>query len=176
MYARYVFGSLLAFFLLTSGLAHGTPAIGTAKARGDYRPNAWQFQRDTASAVTFRPARMYQPSTVAVTGRSVQAPVLPSTPTVAQVPLSGQRFSQAPVTADVTSTKPTANGCPAAVRPETAIRRFSVAPGPAGAGRVTENSQGRPPERPATHWNRSSSNAKELWMLPKTDPRKYGGR
>ena len=164
MNARNLFTTLFAAALLGASTAQAWAAVGTAKARGDYRPGAYKVQRDSGNRTTYaRRAPVY---------RSTTAPVVASpTPMVAQAPAEGRRFSYAPATNDAVAGTP----CPSTATVPQDGRRYSYAPAEASASptvsapRVYGGGSGY-------SRSRSSSGPKGLWALPKTDPRKFNSR
>lgn len=166
MYARNTFASLALLGLLVTSAA-AAPAIGPAKARGDYRPGAWQVQRSGSYD------RSYSRS--AVPAGTVQhaytAPTAPA-PAVAQAPSEVRRFSYAPQTSAAGATPVVANPCPQ-VAPSESGRRYSYAPAP-------EVHSAPAVDAYQPHYGTSgrvrSGGSRELWALPKTDPRKYSSR
>ncbi|HMP06098.1 MAG TPA: hypothetical protein PJ982_07095 [Lacipirellulaceae bacterium] len=165
MNARNLLASMLAVALLGVGIAQAAPAVGTAKARGDYRPGALGTTRDPGYGSTYaRRAPGY---------RSYNAPVAAvPRPMIAQAPAEGRRFSYAPSAAGTATTVP----CPEASVVPQAGRRYSHAPEATVAPTPTVaapraysggSSFNRAPAR---------SGSKPLWALPKTDPRKFNAR
>jgi hypothetical protein len=169
MNARKLFASMLAVAVLGVSIAQAAPAIGTAKARGDYRPGAYSAQRSSGYRSAFaRRAPVY---------RSHSAPVVASpSPMVAQAPAEGRRFSYAPSTGAVTT-----NPCPPVATVPQASRRYSYAPEATVAPAPTVASA--PTVTPRAYTGGSSyyrapsrSSSTPLWALPKTDARKFNAR
>jgi hypothetical protein len=168
MNAKLMFLSLLAFGLTGAALAEAGPVIGTAKARGDYSSSFGQSRgyssraqsgyRYSAPIVRTAPPAQYRPA---------NPPVV-----VAEAPVEARRFSYQPAPA-ATAAPSSSSPCDAAttVAPETG-RRYSYEPAP--------SAQPAPSYQPSSGHsgvNRSQSGGgRELWALPKTDPRKYSSR
>lgn len=165
MNAKLMFHSLLAFGLLGAAVAQAGPVIGTAKASGDYGSSFGQSRtyssrarsgyRYSAPLVRTAPPAQYQ---------QAHPPVA-----VAQAPAEGRRFSYQP--APAATAAPTASapcGAKATTAPETG-RRYSYQPEPS-----VESAPAQQPSYGQSEVNRShSSGGRDLWLLPKTDPRKY---
>lgn len=169
MLARNLMASSLALLLLGATVADARPAIGTAKARGDYRPGAYSVQRDSGYRSTYaRRAPAYRSYAAPVI---VGAPATAPAPAVAQAPTEARRFSYAPAAGAAVTATP----CPPAVTAPEAGRRYSYAPAEASAAPVTTAPRaysGGPSYSP----RRSASPSRGLWSLPKTDPRKFNSR
>jgi hypothetical protein len=166
MNARKTIALFALFGLMLGGSA--TAAVNNMTSRGGFVPmgSKQAVSRSTASR-----------------GYAYRAPAARSTPTVAysqpsvvaQAPPEGRRFSYAP------STDQQVGGpCAAANAPSTAAdpnRRFSYEPAPAS---TVQSAPSTPVYSAPAHYSRGPSRsgraAVELWQLPKTDPRKYGGR
>jgi hypothetical protein len=159
--------------LLASATYAAAPSVGTAKARGDYRPGAWSAQRSSGfRSYAYRAPtyRRYSPATIQA------APA----PAVAQAPSEVRRYSYAPQGATVTTNGATSSPCPATAAPVDPNRRFSYAPAPTAAASPAPS--GARPYVPTysgrAGYSRSPnrSTARNLWALPKTDPRKFNAR
>jgi hypothetical protein len=157
MNARGILG--LSTLIVLTMVAAAAAAPGTNKARGVYNRGGWESGGGPARhRYTQRaPATIYHAPIV----RSLEAPQ------VAQAPAEGRRFSYAP------SGQVVASPCP----PVTVDngRRYSYAP---STPAVTP-----PSTAPRTYYSqpiyssgRPSSGHRDLWALPKTDPRKYNSR
>lgn len=168
MNAKLMFHSVLALGLMGAALAEAGPVIGTAKARGDYSSNFGQSRgyssraqsgyRYSAPIVRTAPPAQYRPA---------NPPVV-----VAQAPVEARRFSYQPAPA-ATATPSSSSPCGAATTaaPETG-RRYSYQPAPSA-----QPAQSYQPSYGDSGVNRSQSRGgRDLWALPKTDPRKYSSR
>jgi hypothetical protein len=156
---------------LTAGSAAAAPLVGTAKARGDYRPGAWrQSSSGYARSYSYRAPARYS------------APVVQSAPApmVAHAPDEGRRFSYAPSAA---ASNPCGFGhgqAQAAPAPVNENRRFSYAPAPepaAAAGPVARDYY-QPRyrySRPSYSSGGRSQGPVNRAILPKTHPRKFSG-
>jgi len=158
----------VALTLIAPSFAEAGQPLGTAKARGDYRPY-WQSQQSVARPVRrSRPAyRYYAPTGESAVVRS--APVIrevPSADAIAQAPVEARRFSQAPASENgaVSTAKPCPESAGVASQPSSG-RRYSYAPAPQYSG--------NPVQRYSGNGGRSSQPA---WALPKTAPGKYSTR
>jgi hypothetical protein len=169
MNARKVFLLILAISLIGPSVGQAGQAIGTAKARGDFRPFA-EANRSTARSVTrSRPVYRYSaPQSAPVIVRS--APVIREVPgpVVAQAPTTdaARRFSQAPASENgaVSTAKPCPERAPVASQPSSG-RRYSYAPAPTSSGNYSRSYSGN-----------SGRSSAPTWSLPKTDSRKYNSR
>jgi hypothetical protein len=155
MNARNLTALFVAITLLVPSLGHAGQAVGTAKARGDFR-SFNQAQQSVARSVTrSRPVYRYSaPQSAPVIVRS--APVIreEAGAVVAQAPVEARRFSQAPAAENA----PTAQSAPTT----SSARRYSYAPSTSGTMRNYSGNVGR--------------SSRELWSLPKTDPQKFNAR
>jgi hypothetical protein len=157
----------VALTLFAPSFALAGQALGTAKARGDYRPY-WQAQQSVTRQVRrSRPTYRYSaPQSAPVIVRS--APVISEVPTdaVAQAPVEVRRFSQAPSSENgaVSTAKPCPESAAVTSQPSSG-RRYSYAPAPQYSG--------NPVRRYSGNAGRSSQPA---WALPKTAPGKYSTR
>jgi hypothetical protein len=165
MNARNLFASTLAFAVLGIGMVQAAPAIGTAKARGDYRPGAYRTQRDSGYRSTYvRNAPVY---------RNYSAPVfVAQRPIVAQAPAEGRRFSYAPSAAGAVTTTP----CPQSTVVPPAGRRYSYAPEATKAPAPTVAAPRAYSGGSTACRAPAGSSTKPLWALPTTDPRKFNSR
>jgi ribonuclease E len=145
MKAKFAFALAGMVAMIAASVAAAAP-IGTAKARGDYRP-FWQSQLAPVRVASRGYARRATTSAVAVEA-PVAAPA--AQPQVAQAPAEGRRFSYEPAQA------------PAAAAPATTMP-MTAAPTTAPAPRYYA---------PRVHCS-SSRTTLDRWALPKTDPRKY---
>lgn len=167
MNARKSFVLFLAVSLLGTSIGQADQAIGTAKARGDFRSYN-QAQRSAARCVTrSRPAYRYSaPRSAPVI---VESPVIREVPgpVVAQAPTDGRRFSQTPAmeneAATTSSTKPCSE--PSSAAATSSGRRYSYAP--------TAGYSASPVRRYSGNARQSS---RPNWSLQKTDPGKYNAR
>jgi hypothetical protein len=157
----------VALILVVPSLAQAGQPLGTAKARGDYRPY-WEAQQSVNRSVRrSRPAyRNTVPQAAPVIVRS--APVVRGEEgaVIAQAPVEARRFSQAPANENsaVTTTKPCPESAAVTSQPSSG-RRYSYAPAP----QYSDN----PVRRYSGNVGRSSQPA---WALPKTSPGKYSTR
>ena len=168
MNARKVFLLILAISLVGPSFGQAGEALGTAKARGDFRPYSQAQQSATRSVRRSQPAYRYSaPRSAPVI---VESPVIREVPgpIVAQAPVAeARRFSQAPAAekdATATSNQP----CPqtsATAAPSSSGRRYSYAPAPASSGNYSRSFSGN-----------SGRSSAPTWSLPKTDPRKFNSR
>lgn len=153
--------------LIAPSFALAGQPLGTAKARGDYRPY-WQAQQSVSRSVRqSRPTYRYNaPQSAPVIVRS--APVIREVPTdaIAQAPVEARRFSQAPANENgaVSTAKPCPESGAVTSQPSTG-RRYSYAPAPTSSGNFSRSYSG--------NVGRSSQPA---WALPKTAPGKYSTR
>jgi hypothetical protein len=151
--------------LVAPSLAQAGQPLGTAKARGDYRPY-WQAQQSTSLSVRrSQPAYRYEAPVIV---RS--APVIREAPSavVAQAPApdTTRRFSQAPASEnEAVSTSSPCPGSTAVASQPTSGRRYSYAPAPQYSG--------NPVRRYSSNVGRRGG---PNWSLPKTDPGKYNSR
>jgi hypothetical protein len=185
--------------LLALGQALPAAPIGTAKARGDYRPFA-QTQRSSGSQVgrSFRPTYAYRapavrraPTAVVVQPSIVRTQVVTVEPvqlaptTVTTVPQAlaqtndaGRRFSYTPTAAPTTASAP----CPeaSAAPAVNEARRFSYSPSvesvPASATPRSYRAQPSYPQATQRTQRTQSRSRVENYLLQKTDPRKYSTR
>ncbi len=158
MNASKLIALFLAISVMAPSLGQAGQALGTAKARGDFRSYS-QAQRSVARSVTrSRPAYRYSAPRSAP--MIVESPVIRAVPgpVVAQAPVEGRRFSQAPATE---------NQAPATPSPTTssAGRRYSYAPAPQYSGSPVRRYSGD-----------SEQSGRPTWSLPKTNPGKYNAR
>lgn len=159
----------VAIALLAPSLGQAGQTLGTAKARGDFRPFA-EANRSTARSVTrSRPVYRYSaPQSASAIVRS--APVIREVPgpVVAQAPTTdaARRFSQAPAgeTGSVSTAKPCPERAPVASQPSSG-RRYSYAPAPASSGNFSRS-----------YSSNSGRSSTPTWALPKTDSRKFNSR
>jgi hypothetical protein len=158
MNATRILSAALLLGALGASLAHAAPAVGTAKARGDYGANFGTAPSSSGWSRTHY---------VAPT-RSAPAVVAPAPTAVAQAPQEVRRFSYAPQAPAATSA-PTP--CPPATQAVSG-RRYSYAPAPAVESAPVVRSY-QPAYRSS---RRSTGGHRDLWALPKTDPRKYSSR
>ena len=156
MKARRILG--LSPLIMLTMVAAAAAAPGTNKARGIYSRGGWESGGGPARhRYSQRAPATYNAPIV----RSVEAPQ------VAQAPAEGRRFSYAPSGQVVTSPCP-----PATVD---SGRRYSYAPStPAVAPQSTAPRMYY--SQPSYSSGRRSSGHRDLWALPKTDPRKYNSR
>ena len=169
MYAKKLLSTLMALGLIGISAAQAGPVIGTAKARGDYSPN-WGQSRGYSS-----PSRSsYRYATPAVrTAPPAQYRQVAPPAQVAQATTGERRYSYKPaVAAEPTTSAPC--GTVSSATPDPA-RRYSyepaptAEPAPAQAHRQSSYGQG------GVSSSRSRG-GRDLWALPKTDPRKYSSR
>jgi len=168
MNAKLMLHSMLALCLLGAAVAEAGPVIGTAKTRGDYSSSFGQSRSYSSHA---RSGYRYSSPMVRTAPPTQYRPANPPV-AVAQAPAEARRYSYQP--APAATTVPTASspcGDAATTAPETG-RRYSYQPAP--------SVQAAPAYQPANRQsgaNRSPSRgSRDLWSLPKTDPRKYGSR
>jgi hypothetical protein len=157
MNATRMFSLAIVLGMLGASFAHAAPP---AKARGDYRPNYGRVQRSSSWS-----------------GTRYRAPVVRSAPAyapavIAQAPTEVRRFSYAPQAPAVTTAPTVVNPCPPVTTVESG-RRFSYAPAPAVESAPVVRSYQPAYSRPVY---RSGGGGRDLWALPKTDPRKYSSR
>lgn len=169
MNARKVFLLVLAISLVGPSVGQAGQALGTAKARGDFRPYGQAQQSVSRSVRRSQPAYRYSaPRSAPVI---VESPVISAVPgpVVAQAPVTeARRFSHAPAAEKEAAATSSKKPCPqttATVAPSSSGRRYSYAP-------ATEYS-GSSVRRYAGNSGRSSRPA---WSLQKTDPGKYNTR
>jgi hypothetical protein len=162
----------LLILAVQAGVAGATPAVGTAKARGDYRPGAWANLSDGGSS--YSRGNSYRGFVGPVAPRTMAAPSV-SVPSVATAPVETRRLSYAPpVTAAPKSAPVATDHCGRTIAPATLAApqsRNSYAPVAAPASQASPAASYTP-----RYSVRGSGRSVELWTLPKTDPRKYGGR
>ena len=149
----------VAITLLAPSLSHAGQPIGTAKARGDFRPYSQAQRSDARSVTRSRPAYRYS------------APVVREVPSaaIAQAPVEERRFSQAPAAensqpAAATSAKPCSERASVASQPSSG-RRYSYAPAPQYSGNPVRRYSGN-----------VGHSSRPTWSLPKTDAGKYSTR
>lgn len=156
-----------ALILVVPSLAQAGQPLGTAKARGDFRPFA-EANRPTARSVTrSRPAyRFYAPQSESVIVRSAPAISEEEGAVIAQAPVEARRFSQAPAdeNSEVTATKPCPESAAVTSQPSSG-RRYSYAPAPEYSGNPVRRYSGN-----------VGHSSRPTWSLPKTDPGKYSSR
>jgi hypothetical protein len=150
--------TLLATLAASSALA---APVGTAKARGDYRP-FWQSNWNQPAVRHHAYARRsYAPMVVASAPApvAIAAPAATTTsaPQVAQAPDAGRRFSYEPQTA----------------APQQATAAPAIAPAPQAAPATTMAAPQRMMAAPRHYSRRATRHTPNRWALPKTDPRKY---
>ena len=138
--------------LLAVGTAAAAPAIGTAKARGDYGSFGRETHRVTRSRPVYRSAPTMQ-----------TAPA----PMVAQAPEDARRFSYAPPVP--ATTRVPCPQAPAAAPIVDGTRRYSYAPESAGIAPAARTYS----PRPSYSGKSGRRSSVERWALPKTDPRKF---
>lgn len=168
MYAKMSLSMLLVLGLISVSTVQAGPVIGTAKARGDYSSNLGQSR---SYASRSRSSYRYSTPMVRTAPPAQYREVAPPT-AVAQAPVEARRYSYspAPATAHAASA---ACGAVTTTAPE-GTRRYSYQPAPTvepapAMSRQSSYGHGGGTASP----NRSS---RELWSLPKTDPRKYSSR
>jgi hypothetical protein len=167
MYAKTL-STLMVLGLIGIGTVQAGPVIGTAKARGDYSSNLGQSRSYSSQArSSYRYATPMVRTAPPAQYRQAAPPVA-----VAQAPAEGRRYSYAPQASQPATTAP----CPAAnsAAPE-ATRRYSYQPAPAVEPAPThvDRQPGYVQGGGSSSRNRSG---RDLWSLPKTDPRKYSSR
>jgi hypothetical protein len=169
MNASKLIALFLAISVMAPSVVQAGQALGTAKARGDFRPFA-EANRSVGRSVTrSRPVYRYSaPRTAPVIVRS--APVIreEAGAVIAQAPVEARRFSQAPAAENKSAATTSANPCQGnstAAAPSSSGRRYSYAPAPASSGNYSRSFSG----------NSGRSNI-PTWSLPKTDSRKYNSR
>lgn len=168
MNAKLMIHSLLALGLLGAAVAQAGPVIGTAKARGDYSSDAGQSRSYSARARSgYRYSSPMVRTAPPAQYRSVNPPVA-----VAQAPVEGRRYSYQPAPAAAAAqSASTPCGVTTTAAPETG-RRYSYQPEPS-----VQSTPAHQPSYGHSGVNRSPSRGgRELWALPKTDPRKYSSR
>jgi hypothetical protein len=159
MNAKRIMG--LSLLIVSAMVAVAAAAPGTNKARGIYNRGGWESSGGPARhRYTQRAPATYH------------APIVRATPApqVAQAPVEGRRFSYAPADQAVTWSP-----CPPVTSVESG-RRYSYAPS-TGAAVVPQASAPRVYySQPRYSTGRRSTGHRDLWALPKTDPRKYSSR
>ena len=168
MYAKTLLSTLVVLGLVGISTVQAGPVIGTAKARGDYSSNLGQ-SRSYAS----RSRSSYGYATPMVrTAPPAQYRQAAPPVAVAQAPVEARRYSYDPApTAEHAASAPCGGVTTAA--PEGA-RRYSYQPAP-----TVEPAPAVSQQPSYDHGGVSSSrnrSGRELWSLPKTDPRKYSSR
>jgi hypothetical protein len=150
----------LSLLLVFATVAVAAAAPGTNKARGIYSGGGWESSGG--------PARHRYTQSAPATYR---APIerAAAAPQVAQAPAEGRRFSYAPADQVV------ASPCPPVTTADSG-RRFSYAPSTAAVATPQASAPRMYYSRPSYSTGRSSSGHRDLWALPKTDPRKYSSR
>jgi hypothetical protein len=160
--------AVFAVLALTS-IGSAAAAVNNVNSRGQFVPMG---SNQVAARRSFtRPSysrRVY----------SAPAVIAAPAPMVAAAPTEGRRFSYAPSTGQqVGGPCAAVTSAPSTAATTDTTRRFSYEPAPQtsveAAPRTPVYSTPSYARRPATSSRRSSV---ELWQLPKTDPRKYGGR
>ena len=173
MNARNLTALFVAITLFVPSLGHAGQALGTAKARGDFRPFSQSQQSVARSVRQSRPASRYS--------APQSAPVIARTPmiqeeagaVIAQAPVEARRFSQAPADENQTAVTTSGNPCQGtsvASAPSSSGRRYSYAP---DSSAPAMSYSGSPARSYSGNVGRSSQ---PLWSLPKTDSRKFNAR
>lgn len=169
MYAKKMLSTLAALGLIGISTAQAGPVIGTAKARGDYSSN-WGQSRSYASR-SRSPYRSATPLVRTVPPAQYRQVARPEE--VAQVPTVGRRYSYKPiVAAEPTASTPCATAAPAT--PDLA-RRYSYEPAPMAEPAPTQAYR-QPSYGHGGVGSSRNQGGRDLWALPKTDPRKYSNR
>ena len=169
MYAKNLLSTLMALGLIGISTAQAGPVIGTAKARGDYSPN-WGQSRSYSS----RGGSSYRYAMPAVrTAPPAQYRQAAPPAEVAQATTEGRRYSYQPtVPAAPSASAPCVAVAPADPDP---TRRYSYEPAP-----TAEPAPAQAHRQPSYGYGGVSSSrsrgGRDLWALPKTDPRKYSSR
>jgi len=168
MYAKKLLSTLVALGLIGVSVAQAGPVIGTAKARGDYGAN-WGQSRSYSS----RSRSSYRYAAPIVrTGQPAQYRQMAPSAVVAQAPVEGRRYSYKPTVDTESASAPCAAAAPAASQQ---TRRYSYQPSPRAD--VAPIQVYRQPNYGHDSANSSRNRGgRELWALPKTDPRKYSSR
>lgn len=169
MNVRKVFLLVLAISLVGPSVGHAGQALGTAKARGDFRPYSQAQQSVTRSVRRSQPAYRYSaPRSAPVI---VESPIVRDVPgpVVAQAPVAeARRFSQAPAAEQEAAATSDNKPCPqttATAAPSSSGRRYSYAPAPASSDNYNRS-----------YSSNSGRSSTPTWSLPKTDPRKFNSR
>ncbi len=169
MNARKVFLAVLAISLVGPSVGQAGQALGTAKARGDFRPYSQAQQSASRGVRRSQPAYRYSaPRSAPVI---VETPVIRDVPgpVVAQAPVAeARRFSQAPIAEQEAAATSTNKPCPqatATAAPSSSGRRYSYAPAPTSSGNYSRSYSGN-----------SGRSSTPTWSLPKTDSRKFNNR
>jgi hypothetical protein len=169
MSTRKVFLLVLVVSLVGPSAGQAGQALGTAKARGDFRPYSQAQQSVTRNVRRSRPAYRYSaPRSAPVI---VESPVIRDVPgpVVAQAPATeARRFSQAPAAEKEAAATSSDKPCPqtsATAAPSSSVRRYSYAPAPASSGNFSRSYSGN-----------SGRSSTATWSLPKTDSRKFNSR
>lgn len=169
MNARKVFLLVLAISLVGPSVGQAGQAVGTAKARGDFRSYSQAQQSVARSVRRSQPAYRYSaPRSAPVI---VESPVIRDVPgpLVAQAPVAeARRFSESPAAETEAAATSSNEPCPqtsAIAAPSSSGRRYSYAPAPASSGNYSRSFSGN-----------SGQSSTPSWSLPKTDSRKFNSR
>lgn len=164
MNARTLFTMSVVIALLGSTAVQAGQAVGTAKARGDYRSFSKAYHMVSQSRPVYRCRPMSTQSAPVAVNSSPTTQPAPAQAT-AKAPMVTRRFSEAPSTENQATTASSTNLSPAASTAPQApasVRRYSYAPAPAYSGYQTRR-----------YMSNSTHSEHAVWPLPKADPNKY---